>query len=199
MNRPTTIALTVALIGGTALGGSAVASGSAFAAPRDGSAVHHDLNHTDLHHTDPHHGPSRAQQEQLAADWVQLWNGDYQLAKQIIAPDVRVHAALMDGGDGSAFHGPAGMLDFIKQIRGAFPDLHFAVDVGPMIDGDHVVVRWIATGTYGGGFPGATAPVGTKVKFTGTDTLAARHGQIHEYWLNADTLLLIGQLKVVAG
>jgi hypothetical protein len=57
-------------------------------------------------------------------------------------------------------------------------------------------VRWDANGTYGGGFPGATAEPGTKVRFTGTDTLRVKRGLITDYWLNADTLLLITQLKV---
>ena len=139
---------------------------------------------------------SRAQQEQLVENWVSLWNGDYTLAEQIVSPDVRVHAALMDGGDGSAVKGPSGMVDLIRQIRAAFPDLCFAVQVGPIVDGDHLAVRWVATGTYDGGFPGATAPLGTGVTFTGNDTLRVERGRIVEYWLNADTLLLVTQLQV---
>ena len=140
--------------------------------------------------TRPHH------QEQLLRAWVQVWNGDYRPAERIIAPDFTVHAALLDGGDGSAIKGPAGLVAMVKQIRGPLPDLRFDVQVGPIIDGPHVVVRWIATGTYGGGFPGATAPVGTKVTFTGVDILRTEHGKFAEYWLNADTTLLLTQLKV---
>lgn len=139
---------------------------------------------------------TRAQQEQLVVAWVALWNGDYRLAEEIVSPDVRVHAALMDGGDGSAVKGPSGMVDLVRQIRAAFQDLRFSVQVGPVIDGDHVAVRWVATGAYVGGFPGATAPVGTGVTFTGTDTLRVERGRIVEYWLNADTLLLVTQLQV---
>jgi hypothetical protein len=40
------------------------------------------------------------------------------------------------------------------------------------------------------------AEPGTVVTFTGTDTLRSRDGVLVEYWLNADTLLLITQLQV---
>ncbi|MEU0546425.1 ester cyclase [Micromonospora sp. NPDC005979] len=170
------------LIGGSALASAVPASagGKAFA------------------HQQPDEHGSAGQAQQVTRAWVQLWNGDYTLAERIISPDVRVRAALLDGGDGSAVKGPRGMADLVGQIRSAFPDLHFTVEVGPIIDGDHVVVRWVANGTYGGGFPGATAAPGTPVRFTGTDTLRIRRGLITDYWLNADTLLLVTQLKVTA-
>lgn len=140
---------------------------------------------------------SRSKQTRLVNEWLDFWNGNYALANGIVSPDVRVHAALMDGGDGSAVKGPLGMVKLITQIRSAFPDLHFDVEVGPIIDGEFIVLRWRATGTYAGGFPGATAPVGTKVIFTGADMLQVQHGLIKDYWLNADTLLLVNQLKVL--
>jgi predicted ester cyclase len=188
MKRLTTTTVTTLLIGGTALAGSAVATSTAFAAPQQLSGVHTDTNE-----------PSRTQQKQLTQAWLQLWNGDYRQAERIVSPSVRVRAALMDGGDGSAIKGAAGMVDFVQQIRAAFPDLRFDIAVGPIIDGEYVVVRWVATGTYGGGFPGATAAPGTTVRFTGTDTLRVKHGRITDYWLNADTQLLLQQLKVTTG
>ncbi|HTF97290.1 MAG TPA: ester cyclase [Cellvibrio sp.] len=140
---------------------------------------------------------ARATHNKLVADWVDLWNGKYSLANGIVSPDVRVRAALMDGGDGSAVKGPAGMVKLITQIRSAFSDLHFDVQIGPIVDGEFTVLRWVATGTYRGGFPGATAPAGTKVNFTGVDMLKVQNGLITDYWLNADTLLIVNQLKVV--
>ena len=79
------------------------------------------------------------------------------------------------------------MKEFVGQTRSVSSDLAFSVDVGPLVDGDHVVVRWIATGHYGGGMPGAGAPVGTEVTISGTDILSVADNQIVEYWLNADT------------
>ena len=76
-----------------------------------------------------------------------LWNGDYAIAEQIISPDNRVHAAMFDGGDGSAVSGVSGMVDFVAMGRALGSDLDFSVEVGPIVDGDYVVVRWVATGS----------------------------------------------------
>lgn len=134
----------------------------------------------------------------LVDSWLGLWNGDYDIAATIISENNRVHAAMLDGGDGSAANGVSGMKDFVKQTRSLSSDLTFSVDVGPLVDGDHVVVRWIATGHYGGGLPGAGAPVGTEVTITGTDILRVSGNQIVEYWLNADMLALMSQLRMGA-
>lgn len=68
----------------------------------------------------------------------------------------------------------------IAQIRGAFPDLTFTTEVGPLREGDFLIGRWRADGHYVGGFPGATAAVGTPVAFTGTDILRLRDGRLAE-------------------
>lgn len=130
-------------------------------------------------------------------NWLRLWNGDYDRAPGIISPAFRVHAALLDGGDGSSIRGADGLVAWIKQTRAAFPDLRFTEQVTPLIDGRHASVRWTATGTYAGGFPGAKAEPGTVVTFTGTDTLRMRDGRFVEYWVNTDTLQLLTQLKVL--
>ena len=135
---------------------------------------------------------------ELVDGWLHLWNGDYDHAARIIAPDFRLHAALLDGGDGSAVEDPAGLVTWIRQTRAAIPDLRFTIEVGPVIGQDHITLRWHAAGTYGGGFPGATAPVGAPVSFTGIDLLRVRDGLLSEYWVNSDLHVLLAQLRVVA-
>lgn len=130
-------------------------------------------------------------------DWLRLWNGEYDRAPGIISPAFRVHAALLDGGDGSSIRGADGLVAWIKQTRAAFPDLRFTEQVAPLIDGRYASIRWTATGTYAGGFPGAKAEPGTVVTFTGTDTLRMRDGRFVEYWVNTDTLQLLAQLQVL--
>lgn len=133
----------------------------------------------------------------LFQQWTDVWNGDYGKASEIITDDFSMHAALIDGGDGSAYHGPEGLVSLVQQIRGIFPDLWFSLVVGPVIDDDYVCGHWTATGAYGGGFPGANAPVGTKVTWTGTDTLRIEHGKLAEYWFNGDSLVLLQGLQVM--
>ncbi|MFE9577552.1 ester cyclase [Nocardia sp. NPDC006044] len=134
--------------------------------------------------------------QQLVAGWLALWNGDYAAVGDIVAPEFAVHASMLDGGDGSAVPGPGGLVEWIAQIRAAFTELVFTVQVGPVIDRDQLALRWIAVGTYGGGFPGATAPVGTAIRFTGIDILRIERNLIVEYWVNSDTHVLLGSLGV---
>ncbi|QLJ06382.1 ester cyclase [Streptomyces sp. NEAU-sy36] len=122
--------------------------------------------------------------------WLRLWNGDYTQAPGIISPDFTVHAALLDGGDGSSIRSADGLVAWIAQTRAAFPDLHFSLQTEPLTAADRVSVRWTASGAYVGGFPGAKAQPGTTVTFTGTDTLRMKDGKFVEYWLNSDTLQL---------
>jgi predicted ester cyclase len=143
-----------------------------------------------------HHDGARKPKAMLD-DWLRLWNGDYGRAPGIISPDFRVHAALLDGGDGSSIRGVDGLVAWIAQTRAAFPDLRFTEQVTPLVDGRYASIRWTATGTYAGGFPGAEAEPGTVVTFTGTDTLRMRDGRFVEYWVNTDTLQLLTQLKAL--
>ncbi len=66
------------------------------------------------------------------------------------------------------------------------------------MDGAVVAGRWVAEGTYAGGVPGSTVPVGTPVRFHGNDIWRAEGGLIREYWLSDDLLDLMQQLGVIA-
>jgi len=134
----------------------------------------------------------------LVDAWLRLWNGEYAGAESLIAPTFRLHAALMDGGDGSAVNSPQAVVSWVAQLRSVVPDLTFSVQVGPIVDADRIALRWRAEGSYAGGLPGAGAPAGTKVDFTGTDVLRVAGGRLAEYWLNSDTLLLLTQLQAIA-
>ncbi|KIF67438.1 hypothetical protein HY68_00460 [Streptomyces sp. AcH 505] len=129
--------------------------------------------------------------------WLRLWNGEDALAPAIVSDDFRLHTALIQGGDSSSIRGAHGLVGWILHSRAAFPDLEFTIEVPPLIDGAYLSVRWTATGTYGGGFPGAKAELGTVVTFTGTDTLLVQDGKFVEYWLNSDTLQMLQQLQAL--
>ncbi|MEU0787268.1 ester cyclase [Streptomyces sp. NPDC006173] len=146
--------------------------------------------------TTPSGTSTRGEAHALLDVWLRLWNGDLTLAPDAVTPDFRLHAALLDGGDGSAVRGADGLAAWIGQTRAAFPDLHFAIEVAPLVDGAFTSVRWTAGGTYAGGFPGAEAAPGTVVAFTGTDTLRTHDGRYAEYWVNSDMLHLFAQLGV---
>ncbi|MET7718004.1 ester cyclase [Streptomyces sp. NPDC005407] len=114
------------------------------------------------------------------------------------SPRFRVHVSLLDGSSDTAIRGVDGLTAWIKQSRAIFKDFKITTQVDPCVDGKHIVGRWAATGTYAGGVPGATAPIGTKISFTGADIPRTEHGKVVEYWLHSDTIALLGQLGVGA-
>ncbi|WP_433195876.1 ester cyclase [Nocardia sp. CA-107356] len=129
----------------------------------------------------------------LVGEWQQMWNGDPSLATNLIHPEFQVHGAMVTGVEIS---GPDSLAEWIAQFRAPFSTLTFTIDVGPIAQDDFVAVRWIADGTYAGGFPGASAEPGTPVAFTGTDLLRTADGKISEYWVNADLNILMAALQV---
>ena len=133
----------------------------------------------------------------LYKPWKDLWNGDLSITDKIIAEDFVAHAAPLTGSGPDQIRGRQALNDWISGIHAVLADLTFVLDVGPIADEQHLVVRWKARGTYRGGFPGASPDaVGREVTFTGTDTLHIADGMLAEYWANADSLLFIQQLGV---
>lgn len=78
----------------------------------------------------------------LVDGWLQLWNGDLDRAREIVTPAFRVHAAMMDGGDGSAVSGPDSLAGWFGQTRAALAELTFAVVVGPIVP-DDLAEHWV--------------------------------------------------------
>ena len=131
----------------------------------------------------------------LAEPWKELWNGDLAITDKIIAEDFVAHAAPLTGTGSDLIRGREALNGWVSGIHAILPDLSFEIEVGPIADDDHMVVRWKARGTYGGGFPGASPDaVGREITFTGTDTLRIADGRLAEYWANADSLLFVQQL-----
>ena len=114
-----------------------------------------------------------------------------------IAKDFVAHAAPLTGSGADQIRGRGALNGWVSGIRSVIPDLMFTIEVGPITDADHLVIRWRAQGTYRGGLSG-TGPesVGRKVNFTGTDTLRVADGMLAEYWANADSLLFFQQLGI---
>jgi predicted ester cyclase len=140
---------------------------------------------------------SHAANAALAGPWKDLWNGDLSLTGTIIAEDFVAHAAPLTGTGTGQIRGREALNGWVSGIHAILPDLTFDIEVGPITDDEHMVVRWKARGTYRGGFPGASPEAaGRKVTFTGTDTLRIANGKLAEYWANADSLLFFQQLGV---
>lgn len=133
----------------------------------------------------------------LARPWKDLWDGDLSIADQIIAEDFVAHAAPLTGVGADEVRGREALKQWIGGIHSVLPDIKFTVQVGPIADDDHFVIRWITRATYHGGFPGASGDaIGKEMTFTGTDILRVVDGKLVEYWANVDSLLFMQQLGV---
>jgi len=128
--------------------------------------------------------------------WIDLWNGDLAQAEEIIHPEFALHR-VSPYMNVDQVRGREGLVGWITQTRSLLDDLHFTVEVGPIVDGETVAGRWIAEGTYQGGIPGSTAPAGTRVRFRGNDIWRAEGGLIRDYWLSDDGIDLMQQLGVI--
>lgn len=129
--------------------------------------------------------------------WIAMWNGDLAMADRIIAPDYTLHMSPIGGGDLTAYAGPGGMAGWISQLHAAIDPFVFEVQVQPLFGDGMIAGRWLASGTYRGGFPGAKAEPGTEVQFAGADFLRIEDGKVAEYWLSSDQLDLMTQLGMV--
>jgi predicted ester cyclase len=77
-----------------------------------------------------------------------------------------------------------------------FDDVRITLDQEPVAQGDLVAARWTFSGSCRGGLPGASAPVGTRVAFSGMDLVRLADGKVAEYWVSSDADHLMAQLGV---
>lgn len=88
--------------------------------------------------------------------------------------------------------GPAGIKPFVRNLRGALPDIHMKIE-DIMAEGDRVTVRITAEGTHKGGNLGV-APTGGRVRIEGIVIVRIANGQIVEGWNSWDQLGLLRQI-----
>ncbi|MCM6776357.1 ester cyclase [Nocardia sp. CDC159] len=119
-----------------------------------------------------------------------LWSGDFDIATDICTPDFVGHWPSRE------VHGPHEAADQVRQSHALFSDIENILDVGPIVAGEFCAARWTFHGSYRGGIPGATAPVGTRVAFSGHDIFRVGQGRFVEYWVMSDGMGLMSQLGV---
>lgn len=126
----------------------------------------------------------------------ELWNADPDdmptIAEQLFASDAVGH-----WGNGNDPAGPHAIADQIRRAFAMFEDVSVSQLNGPIVDGEWISARWEFSGTYVGGIPGAKAPAGTQVRYTGMDLFRTRGDRLAEYWPYGDNLDLMQQLEAV--
>ncbi len=129
--------------------------------------------------------------------WQDLWNGDLEIADEIVAPDFVAHFAPVGNSPGEV-RGPEDLKQWIGTSLAAFANHNFASTVGPLADGDMVAGRWVFSAEYRGGIPGAPPDsIGKHVEYAGMDIFRVESGRIAEYWLCADILVMLQQIKAI--
>ncbi|MDL9978787.1 ester cyclase [Microbacterium sp. ASV49] len=113
--------------------------------------------------------------------------GRYEEARPLLDPDFVNHTPVNANESRDEF------LTRIAAFRAAFPDLTMSVD-DMLVDGQHVVTRWSATGTHQGAFRGIE-PTGAHVRFTGIAIDRVVAGRRVEGWAQLDMAGLLAQLE----
>ena len=128
---------------------------------------------------------------QLMRRWFQeVWNdGRMETIHELLSPD---SVARGQRGAEAEIRGPEEFEKFVREIRGAFPDIKVKVE-DVFGAGDKVVLRWSATMTHTGddlGFPAS----GRTVRSRGITIATIVDGKIVEGWDNWDQLGMLEQI-----
>ncbi|MCP2257811.1 putative ester cyclase [Streptoalloteichus tenebrarius] len=117
--------------------------------------------------------------------WIdELWHADHDriavIAREIFSAD------FVGRWPEASVHGPDELAEWLRAGLVSFTEPRMTVDLGPLVDGDLVAARWTFRGRYAGGIPGATAPVGTEIAFSGMEFLRYADGRFVEYWVSSN-------------
>lgn len=130
---------------------------------------------------------------QLMRRWFQeVWNeGQIQTVHELLSPDA---VATGQRGAEKEIRGPEEFVKFVREIRGAFPDIKVNVE-DVFGAGDKVVLRWSAIMTHTGDALGLPAS-GQTVRSRGITITRIVDGKIVEGWDNWDQLGMLEQIGV---
>ncbi len=119
----------------------------------------------------------------------EVWDrGNVAVAHDVFADDYVRH----DLRPGQALPGPAGQAKIAEDVRRAFPDLRFELDL-LLAEDDLVAARWTMTGTQTGPW-GPVEPTGKRAVFSGVNIFRVVAGKVVEIWNHRDDLGLMTQL-----
>lgn len=110
----------------------------------------------------------------------------------IAAPDFKRHDL---SGAKPGVRGQQGALNFIEDLKSAFPDLR--LEIADIFSADEkVVIRFAASGTHLGTYLGLK-PTGKRIKVHNINIYRFEEGRVVETWQLTDGVGLLGQLGVL--
>lgn len=118
--------------------------------------------------------------------------GDDTVVDELCSPDLVEHQFGLAGTGAEAI---AHLKAAIRDVHGAFPDMHFSIEES-VVDGDRVWVRVRGRGRNTGPFFGPAS--GRPVEITVFDQARVVDGRIVEHWGVPDRFALLAQTGVLA-
>jgi steroid delta-isomerase-like uncharacterized protein len=134
--------------------------------------------------------------KQLVRRWFEeVWNqGREATIDELLSPEgVGFGLAASD----TAVHGAPEFKPFVRNMRDAFPDMHFVIE-DMVAEGDKVAARLRVTGTHKGGGLGI-APTGRTIDVTAITIIQFANGKLMHGWNNWDQLGMMQQLGMAHG
>jgi len=116
-----------------------------------------------------------------------VWNeADPNAFEALTSPDFAYHLAGQPPRDGAA------TLEFLRDLRIAFPDWHVEIRNVVASEGS-VAIRWSGSATHEGPFHGIE-PTGRRIEVSGISLYTIENGRIAAEWEQMDSLGLLHQL-----
>jgi predicted ester cyclase len=130
--------------------------------------------------------------ERVMRTWFdEVWNqGREASIDTLLAPNGVAH-----GLPGGSLVGPESFRQIFSAFRGAFPDIHVAIE-RTVTEGEYIAVYCRVTGTHTGGGLGL-APTNRAVDFHGTVIARVTDGLLQEGWNVFDFLSMYQQLGTI--
>ncbi len=127
----------------------------------------------------------------LIVRWFEeVWNqGKESTIDELASPDVLAHGL---GDTDTDLHGAAEFKSFVRNLRGAFPDIHISVE-DIITEGDKLSARLLVVGTHQGANIGVP-PTGRRVRIEAITQVRISGGRIVEGWNSWDRLGLLRQI-----
>jgi predicted ester cyclase len=120
-----------------------------------------------------------------------LNSGNLELADELFASDYIEHIPAPPGWPS----GLEGFKMFVRTLRSAFPDVHYAVET-VFAEGEMAAGSITAHGTHRGEYFGIAA-TGREVTWTETHVVRYENGKLVEHWGNSDDLGVLQQIGAV--
>jgi hypothetical protein len=114
--------------------------------------------------------------------WLVMWNGQPEVAHEIIADGLQMWYNGRSAIDASHITDADAMVTWVTRFRTKFDDMVFSTDFGPMVDGEMYSIRWFLNARYNGssGFP-EDVP-GEPFTRAGVDIWRVTDGKIAQVW-----------------